>query len=132
MKQTITAILFGMISVAMEVNAQQRPGVDQRQAVLIAQQGRNRQAVLNPQRIEQAQVSQQRVKQHRIKQARIKHERVKNARVKTARIKQARIKALREDAADDQEHSRRRYFNMLKRKRTAGQFNSQNLPPGPQ
>jgi hypothetical protein len=133
MKKTLAAILIGMMSMAMEANAQQRPGIDQRQAILIAQQARERQAAINPQRVEQARVNQQRVEQHRIKQARIKHERVKKARVKHARVKHARIKAMREEAGNDQAGTpthRRRYFHMLKRKRTAGQFNSENLPPG--
>ncbi|QOI97443.1 MAG: hypothetical protein HRU69_08050 [Flammeovirgaceae bacterium] len=130
MKNVVAAIFIGMMSIATEVTAQLRPGVDQRQAVLNAQQVRLRQAAVNPQRIEQLRISQQRVEQLRIKQARIKHERIKNHRIKQARIKHARIKEIREDAADElgNQHPRRRYFHMMKRKRTAGQFNSENPP----
>lgn len=127
------AILIGMVGIASQANAQQRPGVDQREAVLIAQQARLRQADVNKQRVEQARLNHQRIEQARIKQARFKQERIKKARMKHARVKHARIKAIREDAADEQvgnEHPRRRYFHWLKRKRTAGQFNSENLPPG--
>jgi hypothetical protein len=133
MKKIGMAILIGMISIAMEANAQQRPGIDQQQAAVVAQQVRQRQLAVNPQRIQQARVSQQRVEHLRVKQERIKHERVQKHRVKQARVKHARVKAIREDIPDDQvgnQHPRRRYFHMMKRKRTAGQFNSENLPPG--
>lgn len=131
MKNVVAAIFIGMISVATEVTAQPRPGVDQRDVVLIAQQARLRQAAVNPHRVEQLRVSQQRVEQLRIKEARIKHERIKKHRVKNARLKHARIKAAREDAVDEpgNTHPRRRYFHMMKRKRTAGKFNSEYLPP---
>ncbi|MCK6616760.1 MAG: hypothetical protein L6Q51_03875 [Cyclobacteriaceae bacterium] len=134
MKNVVAVIFIGMMSIATGVSAQLRQGIDQREALLIAQQARLRQAVVNPQRVEQMRVNQQRVEQFRIKQARIKHERIKKHRVKHARIKHARIKAAREDAADElgNQHPRRRYFHMMKRKRTAGQFNSENPPPGNQ
>lgn len=133
MKKVMIAMLIGMVGIAGQVNAQVRPTVDQRQAVVIASQARLRQADVNKQRVEQARLNHQRFEQARIKQARFKHERINKARVKHARVKHARIKVAREDAADEQvgnQHPRRRYFHMLKRRRTAGQFNSENLPPG--
>ncbi|MFN3839308.1 MAG: hypothetical protein ACK4RF_01255 [Cyclobacteriaceae bacterium] len=133
MKKVMIAMLIGMVGIASQVNAQVRPSVDQREAVVIASHARLRQAEVTKQRVEQARLNHQRIEQARINQARLKHERIKKARVKHARVKHARIKAAREGAADEQvgnQHPRRRYFHWMKRKRTAGQFTSENLPPG--
>ncbi len=123
MKIVMIMMFIGMMGIMSKVNAQHRPGLEQREGVLIAQREHLRQAGSNNQRIEQARLNQQRQEQMRIKQARIKHERVKKHRVKQARVKYARIKAAREEEANDglsQPARRRHEAAKKKRIRMAG------------
>ncbi len=79
------AMLIGMVGIVSQVNAQVRPSVDQREAVVITNQARLRQADVNKQRVEQAQLNHQRIEQARVKKACVKQVLVKHACIKAAR-----------------------------------------------